>query len=365
MKQSVNEELGDPTGRVIQIVLAVGILALGLTLFTPFISPLLWSGVLCYALYPLYVRLVRITGDRRTLSALLMCLILIIGVIAPLVYMSLLIAEDLTVAYRALLAALRDGNQPLLESWRKYPFLAALADTLQNLERLTGSDLRTSIAENVAELGKVLVGQVTRLVTDALYAFVQLGMILLCAFYFFRDGDALIDWLRSHSPLAPERQALLSRRLDEVVKGAVYGNTIIALMEGLIGGVAFWSVGLPSAGLWGAAMGILAYLPLVGAGLIWIPAAGYLFWQGAYLKTVVLVGVGVAMAVMDYLVRTILVGDRSHLHTVLVFFSVLGGLQFFGLIGIVAGPLVVAMGITLVEGYQTGRPSRTVSASKV
>lgn len=163
----------------------------------------------------------------------------------------------------------------------------------------------------------------------------------------------------------PERQALLSRRLDEVVKGAVYGNTIIALMEGLIGGVAFWSVELPSAGLWGAAMGILAYLPLVGAGLIWIPAAGYPSWQGTYLKTVVLVGAGVAMAVMDHLVRTILAGDRSHLHMVLVFFSVLGGLQFFGLIGVVAGPLVVAMGITLVEGYQTGRPSRTVSASKV
>lgn len=91
-----------------------------------------------------------------------MCLILIIGVIAPLVYMLLLIAEDLTVAYRTLLAALRDENEPLLDSWRKYPVLAALADTLQNLERLTGSDLRTSIAENVAELGKVLVGQVTR-----------------------------------------------------------------------------------------------------------------------------------------------------------------------------------------------------------
>ena len=110
MTQSVHDELGDPTGRVIQLVLAVGILALGLTLYTPFISPLLWSGVLCYALYPLYVRLVRIAGDRRTLSALLMCLILIIGVIAPLVDMSLLIAEDLTGAYRALLAARRDGR---------------------------------------------------------------------------------------------------------------------------------------------------------------------------------------------------------------------------------------------------------------
>ena len=86
---------------------------------------LLWAGVLCYALYPLQFRLVRATGGRRTLSALVMCLILMIGVITPLVYTSLLIAEDLTEAYRTLIASLREGEQPLLESWRKYPFLTA------------------------------------------------------------------------------------------------------------------------------------------------------------------------------------------------------------------------------------------------
>jgi predicted PurR-regulated permease PerM len=352
MKESSDRQGGDRTGRVIRTVLVAGILALGLAVFSPFVSPLLWAAVLCYALYPFYSRLVRATGGRRALSALVMCLILIVGVIVPLVYLSLLIAEDVTETYRTVVAALHEGEQPLLEGWRRYPFLATPAEALQNLERLTGTNLRASIAENLAELGKVLVGQVTRIVTHALYAVVQLGMILLCAFYFFRDGEAMIAWLRAALPIAPERQALLGRRFDEVVKGAVYGNTVIALMEGVIGGLAFWVVGLPSAVLWGATMAIFAYLPLIGAGLIWIPAAGYLFWQGAYLKVIVLVGVGAVMAVMDYLVRTIVVGGRSHLHTLLVFFSVLGGLQLFGLVGIVAGPLVVAVGIALVETYR-------------
>lgn len=349
-------------GRLVRVVLAGGIAGLVLVVFSPFVSPLLWAGVLCYALYPLYCRMVRATGGRRALSALVMCLILTVGVIAPLVYMSLVIAEDLTEGYRTLAATLREGDQPLLESWRKYPILAAMADAIQNVERLTRTDLRMSIAENLADLGRVLVGQVTRIATHALYAVVQLGMILLCAFYFFRDGEMMIDWLRTSLPIAPERQAILRRRFDEVVKGAVYGNAVIAVMEGVIGGLAFWSVGLPSPVLWGAAMAILAYLPLVGAGLIWIPAAGYLFWQGAYLKVAVLVVVGVVMAVMDYLVRTIVVGSQSHLHTLLVFFSVLGGLQFFGLVGIVAGPLVVAMGITLVESYRAETPVVTVPA---
>lgn len=106
------------------------------------------------------------------------------------------------------------------------------------------------------------------------------------------------------------------------------------------------------------------HITLVGAGLIWIPAAGYLLWQGAYLKVVVLGAVGVVIAVLDYLVRTMVVGGRAHLHTLLVLFSVLGGLTVFGLVGIIAGPLVVAVGITLVESYRAESLPATGSASK-
>jgi predicted PurR-regulated permease PerM len=352
-------------GRLVRLVLAGGVVGIMVAVLSPFLSPVMWAAVLCYALYPLYVRLLSRTGGRRSLSALVMCLILTIGVIAPLVYISLLIAEDLTQAYRMLIASVKEGDQPLLESWRNYPLLAALAEAVQNIERLTGTDLRMSIAENLADLGKVLVGQLTRIVTHALYALVQLGMMLLSAFYFFRDGDDLVTWLRAHVPIESERQALLSRRFDEVVKGAVYGNTVIALLEGAIGGMAFWLVGLPSAVLWGAVMAILAYLPLVGAGLVWIPAAVYLFWQGAYVKFAVLVGMGVVLAVIDYLVRNIVVGSRSQLHTLLVFFSVLGGLQVFGLVGIVAGPLVAAVGITLMDIYRKDASAVVMPGSKV
>jgi predicted PurR-regulated permease PerM len=157
-----------------------------------------------------------------------------------------------------------------------------------------------------------------------MYALAQLLMILLCAFYFFRDGEAIVAWLQTSLPIDPERQRLVTARLDEVVKGAMYGNTLIALVEGLIGGVGFWLAGLPSAVLWGTIMAVLAYLPLVGAGLIWMPVALYLLIQGAYAKAGILAVTGVVIFALDYLVRTIVVGGRSRLHTLLVFFSVLG-----------------------------------------
>lgn len=351
-RQDIRTLLQERTGSVIQVALTIGILILGLAVLNPFLSPLLWAGVLGYALNPVYVWLVKASGGRRALCALVMCVLLMTWIIAPVVYLLLVVAEDVTETYRALVVSLQEGNQPLFEGWWNHPLLAIPAEAVQNLERLTGTDLRTTLIENLTNLGKILVEQLTKALSHMLYALVELALFLLCAFYFFRDGDMLIDWLRSTTAIRPEGRQLLLERFDDVVKGAVYGNTVIALLEGLVGGIAFWLVGLPSAVLWGAIMAILAYLPLVGAGLVWIPAAGYLAWQGAYGKVLVLVGFGAVIAVMDYLIRNILVGGRSRLHTLLVFLSVLGGLQIFGFVGIVAGPLVVAVGITLLDVWR-------------
>lgn len=308
--------------------------------------------MLCYALYPLYRRLVRATGGRQTLSALIMCVIMTAGLIVPLVYLSLLIAQDLADTYRAVVAVLKEGDRPLIQGWRYYPVLAAFAEELQRLERLTGTEPRSSLAENLTELGRLLFGQLTRIMTNVLYGVIQLSMILLCAFYFFRDGETLVEWIQSTLPAPAERQRLVIVRFDEVVKGAVSGNTLIALLEGLIGGLAFWLVGLPAAVLWGAAMAVLAYLPLVGAGLIWGPAALWLFLQGAYVKVGVLAAAGTTIAVTDYLVRTIVVGSRSRLHTLLVFFPCWAGFRSWVWSGSSAGPWFVAVAITLLESYR-------------
>jgi predicted PurR-regulated permease PerM len=134
----------------------------------------------------------------------------------------------------------------------------------------------------------------------------------------------------------------------------VYGNTIVALLEGFIGWLAFWSVGLPSPILWGAVMAITAYIPFVGAALVWIPAAVYLAIQGAYMQAGALVAVGIVLSVViDELVRNMIVGKASKVHSLIMFFSVIGGIQFFGLLGIVAGPLVVAVAMTLLETYRS------------
>jgi len=184
----------------------------------------------------------------------------------------------------------------------------------------------------------------------------------LSTFYFFRDGESALDWVKELIPLAEAQQRLVIRRFDEVVKGAVIGNTLVAALEGVVGGLAFWLLGLPAALLWGTVMAVLAYLPLIGATIVWGPVASYLFLQGRYVSGAVLCIAGVIIAVLDYVVRTVVVGEASKLHTLLAFFAMLGGIQFFGLVGIVAGPLVVAVSVALLESYRIERSSLVISS---
>jgi predicted PurR-regulated permease PerM len=176
-----------------------------------------------------------VTGERRTLSALLMCLLLIIGLILPLVSLSFLIGEELTRAYTALegLAERAAKGESLLpDQWRQYPMIAAAIERLEEYERLTGKNVRAGLIENLADLGKLLLGELTSLATNVLVGVIELLFIPLCCFFFFRDGPL------GGLGLAAGRPALLT----------------------------------------GAAMGMLAYLPIPGVSLVWVPGALYLFF---------------------------------------------------------------------------------------
>lgn len=348
-----------------QISLLVGSLLLAALLVSPFFSSILWAVVLVYAFYPLYGRVLRATGGRAALSACLLCTLMTVGFLLPLFYLILLVAQDLAGMVASLVTALQQGEGPLGGSWRRYPVIVGFVKQLQYLERLTGTDLRSSLVAGVAGLGKMLIEQSTSVVSNLVQRAIEFGIVLLSSFYFFRDGTHIVEWMHENLPITMERRRLVLTRFDEVVKGAVYGNTIVALLEGFIGWLAFWSVGLPSPILWGAVMAITAYIPFVGAALVWFPAAIYLAIQGAYVQSAVLVVVGIVLSVIiDELVRNVIVGKASKLHSLVIFFSVIGGIQFFGLVGIVAGPLVVAVAVTLLEAYRSEKTEPVSSVTE-
>lgn len=347
--------------RFVRLTAALGMLGLLVAILSPFFSVIAWSAVICYALYPLHRRLVRVMWGRRTLSALVMCLIITVGIILPITTLSILIGEEVTRTYTTVSQLMQQKDGFLQNGWRDIPLVSTVIDRLHAYERLTGKDLRSALADNLNELGKLMVQQMMHLATNVLLGVFELGFILLVCFFFFRDGDALVSWLKELVPFSDERQQLVLKRFDEVVTGSIYSNALVSLLVGVVGGLAFFAAGLHSPVLWGTVMGILAYLPIAGAPLVWAPGAVYLFFQSAYVQMGVVCLAGAVIFFLDHVIRNVLVANRVQLHPLLVLFSVFGGIKLFGLLGLVAGPLIVAVGRTILDVYRMERGRGTIA----
>jgi predicted PurR-regulated permease PerM len=192
------------------------------------------------------------------------------------------------------------------------------------------------------KLGSIVAG------TVAIATGILITLFLL--FYFFRDGQELIKSLRGLVPLSERESTEVFHRVGDTIGGIVYGTLIVALIQGALGGLMFWWLGLPGPILWGAVMAVLAVLPLFGAAIVWVPAALFLALEGDWTKALILTGWGsIVVALIDNLLYPLLVKDRLQLHTVPVFISIVGGLAFFGAAGIVLGPVVLAVAVVLLD----------------
>ncbi len=341
----------DQAARLARLALAGGVAYLLFQTFSLFLTAIAWAAVLAYSLYPLHRRLVRTARGQKALSALLMCSAVTVVIILPVLYLSALIGEELASTYKAVLTLVERGG--LMENLRReYPVANVVIDRIQEYEQLTGTSLRATLADNLQGIGKWLLEEATFVATHILLGLFQTAVMLVCTFYFFLDGDRVVRWVENALPLTHQQQRIVFQRFDEVVRASVEGSTVVAILEGLIGGLAFWIAGLSTPVLWGVVMGVLAYVPAAGASLVWIPGALYLWFTGAYGKMAVVCIAGGIIALLDHVLRTILVGNRSKLHPVLVFLSVLGGIKVFGILGIVAGPLVVAIGRAMLDIYR-------------
>jgi predicted PurR-regulated permease PerM len=171
-------------------------------------------------------------------------------------------------------------------------------------------------------------------------------------FFFLRDRDAAIAFLRLASPVSDAATTKLLGRIGDTVHAGVYGTLAVASVQGLLGGLMFWWLGLPAPLLWGVVMALLAVFPVLGAFVVWIPATLYLALEGSWGKAIILTLWGMlVVGTIDNLLRPVLVGNRLKLHTVLTFLSVVGGIILFGPVGILLGPVILTLTTGLLEAW--------------
>ncbi|MFN2454556.1 MAG: AI-2E family transporter [Pyrinomonadaceae bacterium] len=318
----------------------------------PFVDVILWAAVLVILFYPVHRRIVARTKSPGW-SALLSSLLVIATILIPLTLVTLAVVNEMAGVAQNLqnnIATLLDPNSPA--SVRILKWLGRYV----NVEELRSQQY---IVERLKGLSGQIAGRTLGIVGGLVGIIVEIFFVIFTMFYFFRDGESIRDTLRDVLPLKRAQSHEIFARTRDIISASVYGVVIIAAIQGALGGLAFWVLGLPSALVWGVVMLFLSMIPLAGSFVVWVPAAIFLAVTGHWGKAIILTAWGaVVIGSVDNFLRPKLVGEKTKLHELLIFFSVLGGLQVFGVLGLVIGPVIVAVTLALMDVFrQIDRPA--------
>ncbi len=321
----------------------------------PFMGVIAWATVLVIVFYPVHKRLLQ-RIRRPSLAALVSCALVILIILVPVALITLAVVNELSGALQSLQAGVNyvlDPNSrltgPVLNFLNRFVDINELRSEEFLLARLKG------ISGQIA-------GRTLGFLGGLASFLVQMFFVIFTMYYFFKDGENIARTIRDSLPLDREQADSIMSRTREVIDASVYGVITIAIIQGTLGGLAFWVLGLPSAIIWGVVMTFLSMVPMLGAFLVWVPGAIYLALTGHWVKAVLLVLWGtLVIGMIDNFLRPKLVGDRTRLHALLIFFAVLGGLNVFGVLGVVLGPVVVAITLALVDVYRAAGRSTSIS----
>jgi predicted PurR-regulated permease PerM len=333
------------------VVLLLGLLSYFVyVVFKPFLVPLTWAVVLVVFFRRLHA-LIQKRIARPNLAALTTTVILAFILIVPTIFaFSLLTNQALGVTQR------------LVEEWKHGQGWRSLFGWLEGLPlqylpiEVKLEDLREFSAQNLREWGLGIAERAGKVAQNILGVTVNVLITLLASFYLFRDGPALMRFVRAVAPLDPDYRERLLSITENVLFASVLSSFAVAAVQGTLGGIAFWIVGIPGPALWGMVMMLASFIPFVGAAIIWAPAALFFLFSGDYLNAVILTVVGIfVVGTVDNILRPILISGRVELNGLLVLISVVGGISAFGLLGIVLGPVLIAVAAAVLEAERERR----------
>ncbi len=341
------------TDRTLRWTIFLGATALVLYLcariLSPFLNVIAWASVLTITFHPLHVWLVRKTG-RVSVSAAISSALVVIAFVIPLLFVAGIAIDQLVTLGQSIQQRLADPNDPLMT--------ARLARAYTWLSGRFGIDTDAVVAwtrANASQVASIVAQYTVHIAASITGAVVSFIFIIFTMFLLFRDGDRIVAKIPDFLPFDRARSERLLDRVREVIYGGVYGVVVIALIQGVLCGGMFWALAIPSAALWGMVTVLMSVLPLLGAAAVWIPGTIYLATVGRWPAAIVLLVWGVAVvSLVDNFLRPRLVGGRVGLSELVMFFALLGGLQVFGLLGIVLGPVVFAIVASVIDVLSNG-----------
>jgi predicted PurR-regulated permease PerM len=317
----------------------------------PFISVIILGAVVTSIFKPFYMLLNRKISPL--FSSLLTCaLVFFILFIPTVLFVGLLSKEAYGLYLMGKEAVISDQIKQILETTK---ILDKINLILSNFRiEITGEELNKGISELGKIVGLFLYQQASSIASNIFKFFVYFFFMLLIIYYLLMDGEKLVSFIIDLSPLPKEQDEKLIQKFKDMAGAILVGNGLGGLIQGVAGGIVFYLFGLKSSFLWGVIMGFLAFLPIIGIGVVFIPASIYLFFKGRIAAGIFFIVFYMFLSgSVEYLLKPKLVGHRVKMHTLLVFFSIIGGLHIFGILGIIYGPLITTAFLTLTDIYYT------------
>ena len=317
-------------------------------LIMPFFGSIIWGVIVAIIFRPVYLKLEKKLGGRSNLAAALSILLIVALVVLPAVVLGLSLVQEAASLYTQLqsgqidLAQMFDNVRTSLPAWADEMFVSAGWTDLEAARRMIGGSL-TTVLENIA-------GQALGLGQGALSLLAGLGVMLYLAFFLLRDGDKIAEKVKLALPIRPSIRDRLIKHFIVVIRATMKGTIVIAMVQGFIGGLIFWMLGIEAPILWGMLMALFSLVPAVGTGIVWVPVAADLLVTGSVTEGLILTFCGFfVIGLTDNILRPILVGHDTKMPEFVVLIATLAGLSLMGLNGVIVGPIIAALFIAVWE----------------
>jgi predicted PurR-regulated permease PerM len=319
---------------------------------SPFLITIAWAMVLSITFYPLY-RLFLKFIKRPWAASLITLIIILVIMVGPFSFVVGSLVSEIKDVY----SAIEEKGFETITRIQSHPRIAGIFEKLTSYKIFEGFDLQQSAVNTLKSIGKAIAEHTKDIFKNALLLIIKFIIMCITIFYFLKDGNTLANFIKRLLPFSEKQKDRLEERVKEMVVAAIYGGLAVAVVQGMLGGIAFLTFGLPSPVFWGTAMAIFSLLPLFGCATIWVTTGIILLLSGDYAKGIGLLLYGtIIISSVDNIIKPIVIGGRTKLNTLLVFFSVLGGINFLGFLGFILGPLITALCLSLLEMYKFEEP---------
>ncbi|OPY67657.1 MAG: putative inner membrane protein [Syntrophorhabdaceae bacterium PtaU1.Bin034] len=329
---------------MLALVLILGYLSY--LILRPFLTPVGWAVVFSIVFFPVYkfiLKYVKWNSLAAAITVITVCLL----IIGPFSYFAYLLTSEISNVSIEIVDV--KGATALLN----HPAIAPIVKRILSFFDMSQIQLQASIVKSLSAAGKKLLEYLPARIGDAAGAAVHFALMSFALFFFLRDGAQFLGRTSEYMPFSTKHKDRLVRQVKDIVISTIYGGLVVAVCQGFIGATAFALLGVHSPILWGLAISISSFIPVVGSSIVWVPAVLLFLIKGFIAKAVILTLVGVlGISMVDNVLRPIIMRGRLRMPLLVIFLSVLGGIEVFGLLGLVMGPLVLAVFISVVDIFR-------------